>query len=460
MAARTHRATIIEPAASAGMCARGRRARRLRVLLVEPDAQQQSALGSGLAEGGFEVVVVPSAEDGRAELAASEIVPHLVIAETELEGVDGFGFCAQLRADIRTAPVPVMLLASHSEPFHAELATSVGADDYLPKPVRVQDLVALARLKAGRRTGELSYEAHSARLPLTHIARAVLAGARSGRVVLKDCEGFFAFRGGRVVDAGFQGERGVLAFRRLLAFGSGVYAVSFGSELHRGSLLMDRAFLCEQVLPALERFERLREVGVPLAARLAVEFSKLAEHLSALPEEVISLVRLFDGRRTVRAVLEECRFTEAVAFEAITRLFALGVLVPACHVEEREQLLDGSRYLAEAEAWRVALVAEELEAEEHAAEAHEAQVHEAEVPVAEQPLQAEAPRAEEPKAEEPRVEEPKAEEPKARPLAPILMFPKPPARRWEDSRSKTRTAGVFHLASGGESSSSRPADKV
>ncbi len=48
MAARPHRASIIEPAPSAGLCSRGRRARRLRVLLVEPECRQQQALGSAL----------------------------------------------------------------------------------------------------------------------------------------------------------------------------------------------------------------------------------------------------------------------------------------------------------------------------------------------------------------------------------------------------------------------------
>jgi CheY-like chemotaxis protein len=449
MAARTHRATIIEPTASAGSSSRGRRARRLRVLLVEPEAHLQAMLGGALAEAGFEVVVVPSAEDARAELAASQVVPHLFIIETDLEGVDGFGLCSQLRADVRTAMVPVMLTTLNPEPFHAELAHTVGADDFLPRPVRVPDVLALARLKAGRRSGELSYEAHSARLPLPLIARALLAGARSGRLVLKDCEGFFAFRGGRMVDAGFQGEHGVVALRRLLAFGSGVYAVSYGSELHRGSLLMDKAFLCEQVLPALERFERLREVGVPLAARLAVEFPKLAEHLPSLPEDVIGLVRLFDGRRSVRAVLEECRFTEVVAFEAITRLFALGVLVPACHVEEREQRVqDMSRYLAEAEAWRMALVAEEREAEEHAARAHEEQLQATEQTRAEQPQAARS----ESTPEVPEV-------PEVPPVASLLSFPKPVVRRWEE-RPKARAGGVFHLASGAESSSPLTVDKV
>ncbi|MDC0709163.1 response regulator [Stigmatella sp. ncwal1] len=340
MGARSSRAAIIEPASSptaAGLSPRSRRGRCFRVMLVEPDPQYQSLLGTGLAEAGFEVAVVPSAEAALEEMAAPQLPPHLVVAEASLAGMDGFLFCEKLRSEVRTALVPVLLLSSKREPFHAELASTVGADDYLPKPVRVADVVALARLKAGRRPSEMAYEAHAARLPLAQIARALLAGGRSGRVVLKDSEGFFAFRSGYVVDATFQGERGVAAFRRLLGFGGGVYAVSFGPELHRGSLLMDLPFLSEQVLPALERFDKLREVGVPLAARLTVDFARLVEHLATLPDDIISLVRLFDGRRGVRAVLLECRFAEVIAYEAITQLFSLGILMPASHVEERER---------------------------------------------------------------------------------------------------------------------------
>lgn len=438
MAARSSRATIIEPACTAaGLSPRARRAKRLRVLLVEPDAAYQSALGRGLAEAGFEVLVVATAEDAWEELAEASSPPHLVIAETELEGMDGFGLCNRLRAAPRIGQVPVFLLASRREPFHGELAASVGADDYLSKPVMAQDVVALTRLKAGRRTGEPEYEAHSARLPLTHLSRALLAGARSGRVMLKDGDGFFAFRQGRVVDAGFQGERGALAFRRLLAFGSGAYGVSFGPELHRGSLLMDLPFLREQVLPVLERFDRLREVGVPLAARLTVDFQRLCEHLSSLPGDIISLLRLFDGRRTVRTVLLECRFTEVVAFEAVTQLFVLGVLVPACHVEERERGQDAPRFFEprEEEAARVAREEETRDAQERAAEAHDERVH------------SEGERADE--APQAGTDE----------IAPQEDFPKAPRRR-EEGGARELAADVFHLSSGAEPASPLTADKV
>lgn len=463
MAARS-RATILEPATPAcGPSPRSRKARRLRVLLVEPDAQHRAELGKALAEAGFEVALVGSAEDAREELAPGGVLPGLIVTETELPGVDGFTFCGLVRAELRTAQVPVILLASHREPFHPELAANMGADDYLSKPVLAQDVVALARLKAGRRTGELEYEAHSARLPLTEVARALLAGARSGRVVLKDGgDGFFAFRGGRVVDAAFQGERGVLGFRRLLAFGSGVFGVSFGPELHRGSLLMDRAFLRAEVLPALERFERLREVGVPLAARLTVDFARMAEHLSELPDDVIALVRLFDGRRTVRAVLLDCRLPEVVAFEAAMHLFVLGVLVPASRVEERERSLDAPRFFepAEAEAARLMREVDAHEAEERAAEALEERVHEAmESAVQEAPAAAEAAPAVEAapvveaapapvQAEAPVAAESSEPGPPSKRAPVILHFSKPAARRREEGKARARPPEAFSIASG------------
>ncbi|MFL5349569.1 MAG: response regulator [Hyalangium sp.] len=474
MVARTSRATIIEPASTAaGLSPRSRRGKRMRVLLVEPDAQYQSRLGTGLAEAGFEVAVVATAEDAREELSATHCLPQLVVAETELAGIDGFTFCNHLRADPRTAQLPVFLIASRRQVFHPELAASVGADDYLTKPLTAQDMVALARLMAGRRSGEAQYEAHSARLPLTDVARALLAGTRSGRVVLKEGDGFFAFRDGRVVDARFQGERGVLGFRRLLSFGSGGYGVTFGAELHRGSLLMDRAFLREQVLPGLERFEKLREVGVPLAARLTVDFRHLSEHLSELPDEVVALLRLFDGRRTVRAVLLDCQLPEVIAFETTMHLFVLGVLVPASHVEERERVQEAPRFLEpQAEAARVAREAQAREAEEREAAEHEARLEEAleaEAPPA-QPQPEPQPVSQEPGQEdalalaaaleqaskEPEldldidvVEPPAAEEPVTRPPAPIILtFPKPAARRREEKAARARPVEVFQLASG------------
>ncbi|MCP3143785.1 response regulator [Pyxidicoccus xibeiensis] len=335
--------THSEPDASVEAAPRRRVSRgRARVLLVDSDAGAQAVLAAGLVEAGFEVLMVGSVAAALEALATDGAPPHMVISEVELPDGDGFSLCGQVRAEPRTAHLPVLLLARRQEDFHRDLAGGVGADDYLPHPVTVADVVALARLKAGRRTSDAAFESHTARLPLTHVARALLSGVRSGRVVLAEGEGWFSFRHGLVVDAVFHGERGSLPFRRMLCFGTGAYAVVLGPELLKGSFTMDRAYLCETVLPGLERFDALRARGLPLASRLTVDFARLAEVLATLPEDVGEVVRLFDGRRTLRSVLLECLYPEAVTYEASTRLFALGVLVPACLVEELERARCGA----------------------------------------------------------------------------------------------------------------------
>ncbi|MBN9686777.1 MULTISPECIES: response regulator [unclassified Corallococcus] len=319
------------------------------VLLVGETARP--AVAEALAREGFEPVLVDGARAALARLGveaggtlpgvaptdSKDGLPRLVIIDADLPDGDGFSLCGVLRADPKCAHLPVLLVAKLAEEFHRDLAAGVGADEYLVEPVDARDVAVLARLKAGRRGDEDVYDAHTSTLPLVALVRALLSGVRSGRVVLSEDSGTLFFRHGLVVDAAFHGERGSLAFRRLLCFGAGAYTVTFGPELQRGSFSMDRPFICEQVVPGLERFEQLRVKGLPLAARLTVDFNRLAQELPSLPEDVEQVVRLFDGRRTVRAMLLECRFPEALAYEAATRLFMLGVLVPAILVEERER---------------------------------------------------------------------------------------------------------------------------
>ncbi len=343
MAAHTHRATVLEPApsaVSADVSPRRRSTRfRPRVLLVESDKDARSALALGLVSAGFEVLAAPTLEDVLGELAPGQPLPHLVIANVEPveEGLDGFAFCERLRADARTEHLPVYLLSRHEAPEHRERAEAVRADDYLALPLPPEVVVSLARLKAGRSTSAPAYEAHSVRLPLARIVHALLCGSRTGRIDLRDNEGWLTFRQGHVVDASFEGERGLTAIRRLLFFGSGAYAVSFGEALAEDiKPLLNQKVYASLLLPAAERFAALCSLGIPLSARLMVDFKRLADVLKSLPDDVSRVIRLFDGQRTVHIALLECSLSEVTTLEAVTCLYAQGVLVPANLIAERE----------------------------------------------------------------------------------------------------------------------------
>jgi len=342
MADSSHRATILEPApssVSADVSPR-RRSKRFspRVLLVESDQDARSALALGLVSAGFEVLAAPAIEDVLGELGEGRPLPHLVIvsAESNGDGMDGFTFCERLRADARTEHLPVYLLSHHEEPHHRARAEAVRADDYLPRPVPPQVLVSLARLKAGRSAFAPAYEAHTVRMPLAQVVHALLCGSRSGRVELRDNEGWLSFHQGHVVDASYEGERGLTAIRRMLFFGSGAYAVSFAEVLAEGKLLLNLKIYASLLLPAAERFSALCSLGIPLSARLVVDFKRLADTLKSMPDDVGQVIRLFDGQRTVHTALLECRLPEVTTLEVVTLLYAQGVLVPANLIAERE----------------------------------------------------------------------------------------------------------------------------
>ncbi|HYO71907.1 MAG TPA: response regulator [Archangium sp.] len=336
------RATILEPtpsSVSADVSPRRRSTRfRPRVLLIEPDKDTRSSLALGLVGAGFEVVAAPAIEDVLGELGEGRPLPHLVIAPVESsgEGMDGFTFCERLRADARTEHLPVYLLSRHEEPHHRSRTQAVRADDYLLQPLPPQGVVSLARLKAGRSAFAPAYEAHTVRMPLAQVLHALLCGSRSGRVELRDNEGWLSFHQGHVVDASFEGERGLTAIRRMLLFGSGAYAVSFAEVLAEGKLLLNLKSYAALLLPAAERFAALCSLGIPLSARLVVDFKRLADMLKSLPDDVGQVLRLFDGQRAVHTALRECSMPEVTTLEVVTCLYAQGVLVPANLIAERE----------------------------------------------------------------------------------------------------------------------------
>ena len=113
-----------------------------RVLLADDDAQMRRLIKSVLQRDGFDVV---EAADG---LDALEAVEHggvdLVILDLDMPRLDGLGVLEELRAQVRTACLPVIVLTA-AQGETEEQALDLGAHDYLRKPVQTRSLVARVR---------------------------------------------------------------------------------------------------------------------------------------------------------------------------------------------------------------------------------------------------------------------------------------------------------------------------
>jgi CheY-like chemotaxis protein len=86
-------------------------------------------------------VDVISAKDGVRGLAeARKTRPDVIVLDIGLPGMDGWEVLKRLRTDITTQTIKVLVLTAHAQPEVAAQANEVGADDFMTKPFRPQDL--------------------------------------------------------------------------------------------------------------------------------------------------------------------------------------------------------------------------------------------------------------------------------------------------------------------------------
>ncbi len=302
-------------------------ARARPVLVVEPNGKTRSIIQTVLGRKGFRVVAAGSADEGLRQIESEPVAPELVVAEAKLDGSDGFSLCSRLRADERTAQVPIILISSSTGVQQEELATRAGADDFVAKPTFARDLLSLVQLRAGSSFGETNFRENTIELPLAILLRALLAGVRSGRIELFDPPAQVTFRHGGVVDAYFGRTRSAEALVPMLLLGEGEYSVSFTRTLVKGSFYLSLKELYSTVLPAVRRWQQFANGDSSLSAKLVVDFVALRSALSEIPESAYEVIRQFDGHRTIRQSILDCGLPESTSLAVIWRLYRMGVIV-------------------------------------------------------------------------------------------------------------------------------------
>ncbi|MCF8178983.1 MAG: two-component system response regulator [Sulfuritalea sp.] len=109
-----------------------------RILIVDDDPIVAGMLGVTLSAAGYEIVEVNSGEDALALLAEPNKgpLPDLVFLDVEMwGGIEGFEVCRRLKADPATRHIPVIFLTAKSDPAYEQLGLSLGAVDYIAKPI-------------------------------------------------------------------------------------------------------------------------------------------------------------------------------------------------------------------------------------------------------------------------------------------------------------------------------------
>ena len=114
-----------------------------KVLVVDDTPHNVKLLADLLAVKGYAVATAVNGEEALVKVAAEQ--PDLVLLDVMMPGLSGYDVCRRLRADPRTALLPVVLVTSLDPQQERVKGIEAGADDFLPKPINQAELFARVR---------------------------------------------------------------------------------------------------------------------------------------------------------------------------------------------------------------------------------------------------------------------------------------------------------------------------
>ena len=106
-----------------------------KILLVDDEPANLEMLIEAL-EQRHQVIVAINGERAL-KLAVVEPRPDLILLDVVMPGMDGYEVCRRLKADARTAGIPVIFITARHSAEDEQLGLDVGAVDYIPKPFRL-----------------------------------------------------------------------------------------------------------------------------------------------------------------------------------------------------------------------------------------------------------------------------------------------------------------------------------
>jgi two-component system sensor histidine kinase/response regulator len=113
------------------------------ILIVDDEPSARDTLEALLFREGYELAFAASGPEALARL--DELAPDVILLDVMMPGMDGFKVCQRLKTDKRWRNIPIILVTGLDSKEDLALGLSVGADDFLSKPVNGLELRARVR---------------------------------------------------------------------------------------------------------------------------------------------------------------------------------------------------------------------------------------------------------------------------------------------------------------------------
>lgn len=311
------------------------------ILVVDGDTRSRKILEVSFKKSGYRVLMTDTIA-GAVEYLEEE-TPDLIVSDTDLPDGDGFEFCRRIKENPDWEYTPFLFLTDESSLPRKIKGIEIGADDYLTRPIYIKEVTTRVEVLLKKRDRELlsegeveEFRGELSEITLIDLMQTIDEESRSGVVEFwrDERNGAITFREGEIIDASCGKLRGPEAVYRLMLWPGGKFWVRYHEDVpgsdHIGMSTE------ELLLEGVRRIERWDEIAAdlpPLDRVYEPDYEKLPGFLDAVPEQVGRVVRLFDGFRSLREVVDDSPVGDVTAAEIIHRVFEEGILE---EVEEAE----------------------------------------------------------------------------------------------------------------------------
>ena len=114
------------------------------ILIVDDTPTNLQVLFDLLSEQGYRVAIAKNGETALQRLESSQ--PNLILLDIMMPGIDGFETCQRLKANPATADIPVIFMSALSDSVDKVKGLSLGAVDYITKPLQHEEVLARIRV--------------------------------------------------------------------------------------------------------------------------------------------------------------------------------------------------------------------------------------------------------------------------------------------------------------------------
>jgi len=170
--------------------------RKPAILIVDDAPDNLGVLRTMMLRQGYQTFVATSGE--RALDIALRVKPDLVLLDIVMPGIGGLEACRCLKASPATAHIPVIFMSARSETADIVAGFDIGAADYIPKPLRMEEVCARVRAQLRMRSTSETQSAQADRLRMivNSMDQGLLIVEASGRIQYANpaCDRYLGYR--------------------------------------------------------------------------------------------------------------------------------------------------------------------------------------------------------------------------------------------------------------------------